>query len=189
VLDLLDGLPAALRELPGRRSWSDDVDHYAGVVAAALPAEAARCKALAAGVGARTAGAPGGSAVHGDLYETSLLLDGDRVSGLLDLDRAGPGRRADDLACLLGHLAVLALEPAHADGTTALLARWLTAFEPAVDPRELHARVAGVVVSLATGPHRVQSAGWPTATRARLALAERWLDGRPLGRPPVASRG
>jgi hypothetical protein len=36
--------------------------------------------------------------------------------------------------------------------------------------------VAGVVVSLATGPHRVQADGWQDLTRARLTLAERWLE-------------
>jgi hypothetical protein len=29
------------------------------------------------------------------------------------------------------------------------------------------------------GQHRVQEAGWPAATRARLDLAEAWLASRP----------
>ena len=132
--------------------------------------------------------------MHADLHETQLLLDGDRISGLLDLDTAGPGRRADDLACLLGHAHVLAqTEPAHAATTLALARRWLAEFDRRVDPVDLRARTAGVVVSLATGPHRVQSAGWEDLTRARLDLAERWLaaapDGLPDGPPPVRSSG
>ncbi len=177
VLELLDGLPPALRELPRRRSWSDDAGHYAAIVAAALPAQAERCRQLAAEVAAAACATPGDDPVHGDLHEGQLLLDGDRVTGLLDLDSTGPGRRADDLACLLAHLAVRArLDPAHAAGTTALLERWRSAFERTVDPADLRARTAGVVLSLATGPHRVQSAGWPAQTCARLELAERELE-------------
>ncbi len=162
--------------LPCRRSWTDAVDHYAKVVASALPAEAERCQDLAARVTSLTAGVPADRPTHGDLYETQLLLDGDRVSGLLDVDTAGPGRRADDLACLLAHVSVLAqMEPAHRATSHALGAQWLAAFERSVDPEDLRARVAGVVLSLATGPHRVQQADWQDATRARLDLAERWL--------------
>ena len=44
-----------------------------------------------------------------------------------------------------------------------------------MDPAELRYRVAAVVLSLATGPHRVQEPGWPQHTRARLDLARQWL--------------
>lgn len=176
LLDLLDRLPPQLCELPRRRSWSDEVEHYAGVTAATLPSEATRCAQLAARVRAACI-EDVVEPVHGDLYETSLLLSGGGLTGLLDLDTAGPGRRADDLACVLAHLAVLAqLEPTHGGAVRALTERWRGDFERAVDPTDLRARVAGVVVSLATGPHRVQSAGWQELTRARLALAEAELD-------------
>ena len=176
LLELLDLLPRQLLDLPRRRSWADAAGHYAGVLAAALPEEADRCRQLADRVLAVVDGLPADDPVHGDLYETALLLDGDRVSGLLDVDTAGPGRRADDLACLLGHAHVLAqLEPAHAATTTAVAERWLAGVAGRVDPVELRARVAGVVLSLATGPHRVQSADWEAVTRARLDLAEQWL--------------
>lgn len=179
LLALLGRLPDAVRELPARRSWTDEVAHYATLTAAALPAEAARCHQLAERVRQATGDAPATDAVHGDLYEQQLLLDGARISGLLDVDTAGPGRRADDLACLLAHVHVLAQrEPAHRDTSTALVERWLGAFDRCVDPVDLRARVAGVVVSLATGPHRVQERDWPAATRARLDLAEAWLERR-----------
>ena len=176
VLDLLDRLPAAVSDLPRRPSWTDQVAHYAEVVAAALPSEAERARQLAAAVVARTFGSPATAPSHGDLYEAQLLLDGARISGLLDVDTVGPGRRSDDLACLLAHVAVLAqLEPTHRRTSNDVVERWLTGFERVVDPLELRARVAGVVVSLATGPHRVQQAGWPEVTRSRLDLAEAWL--------------
>lgn len=177
LLALLDRLPPEICALPRRPSWTDRVEHYAGITASALPAEAARCTELARAVRSR-ATAPGADVPsHGDFYEAQLLLDGELITGLLDVETVGPGRRADDLACLLGHVAVLAqMEPAHRTTTSALVARWRAAFERVVDPDDLRARVAGVVVSLATGPHRVQQRDWQDATRARLELAEQWLE-------------
>lgn len=177
LLALLDRLPPEVCALPHRRSWTDAADHYAAVLGAALPAQAQRCAQLADRVTSLTAGVPADAPSHGDLYETQLLLDGARITGLLDVDTAGPGRRADDLACLLAHVSVLAqMEPVHRATSNALGARWLTELERAVDPTDLRARVAGVVLSLATGPHRVQQADWQQATTARLDLAEQWLD-------------
>ena len=177
VLELLGALPVGLLALPRTPSRTDEVRTCAAVTAAALPAEGERCRQLADRVRATASDGAIDVPVHGDLHEAQLLLDGGRISGLMDLDTLGPGRRADDLACLLGHLAVLAeLAPAHAAGAQALAARWQPAFESEVDPVDLRARVAGVVLSLAAGPHRVQSTGWPEAVRARLDLAEAWLE-------------
>ena len=189
IVELLDLLPAALCGLPRRASWTDAVRHSAAVTAAALPGERHRCTQLADAVRAAVDDEVSDEPVHGDLYEAQLLLTGGRVSGLLDVDTAGPGRRADDLACLLGHADVLAhLEPAHATTTRALADRWLADFDRRVDPADLRARTAGVVLSLATGPHRVQAAGWRELTRARLDLAEQWLAAARGGPAPVRSR-
>jgi len=177
LVALLDRLPPVVCDLPLRRSWTDAVAHYAGVTASVLPTEAMRCRELAERVLTTVGDAPADQPTHGDLYETQLLLDGGRITGLLDVDTAGPGRRTDDLACLLAHVSVLAQrEPSHRASSSALGSRWLSSFDRTVDPVELRARTAGVVVSLATGPHRVQETDWPGATRARLDLAERWLD-------------
>jgi len=195
VLELLDLLPSALCTLPRRTAWTDAVRHYAAVTAAALPEEGERCRQLAEGVSASVDADAPDEPVHGDLYDDQLLLSGSRITGLLDVDTAGPGRRADDLACLLGHALVLAqLEPAQAGTTRALTQRWLADFDRRVDPSDLRARTAGVVVSLAPGPHRVRAPGWPELTRARLDLAEQWLaaahGGTAPGTPaPVRSRG
>ena len=176
ILAMLDRLPGALAEGPRRASWPDRAGHYAGVLAGALPAEADRASQLAAAIAA------GGGCgpivpVHGDFYESQLWVSGSRITGLFDLDTAGPGERLDDLACLLGHLSVLAqLEPSRAAAVNRLGARYLGGFDSTVDPTELRHRVAAVVLSLATGPHRVQEKGWPSATRRRLELVERWLD-------------
>lgn len=179
---LLDALPPEVMDLPCRRSWADRVEHYAGVVASALPAEGDRVNALAAAVGDGLSGAAPEVPTHGDFYESQLLVDGTQVAGLLDVDTVGPGRRADDLACLLAHLHVLAVTSAAESGAVmdamGAYQRW---FEQVVDPVELRLRTAGVLVSLATGPHRVQEAGWPEATRRRLDAAQGWVEEAAVG--------
>ncbi len=176
---LLDRFPRAVCALPRRASWSDNVGHYAAVVGSVLPQEAGRAAQLAAEIASRLDETSGGDeATHGDFYETQILVEGPRVTGLLDVDTAGPGRRADDLACLVAHTALLAMiEPAHAPATSSLTDRLFARFSEQVDPLELRARVAGVLISLATGPHRVQQPSWRRETSARLDLAQSWLDG------------
>lgn len=156
ILDLLDRLPPELAEGPGRRSWRDRAGHYADVVTGVLPDQSDRVRQLAAAITAETGAGPV-VPVHGDLYEAQLRVAAGRITGLLDIDTAGPGERLDDLACLLGHLSVLAqLDPARATAINRLGIRYLAAFERTVDPADLRYRVAAVVLSLATGPHRVQ---------------------------------
>ncbi len=175
LVDLLDRLPPALADLPRRPSWRDRAEHYAAIVAAALPAYADL--ALELGAATHAEGAVGPTVpVHGDFYETQVHVHNGRLTGLLDVDTAGPGDRLDDLACLLGHLSVLAQMDRHrAPAINALGARYLAAFERTVDAADLRCRVAAVVMSLATGPHRVQEPGWPAATAQRLQLAAEWL--------------
>lgn len=175
VLGMLDRLPPELASGTARASWAAKAPHYAAVVGAALPELAAQASELAEEVAVGVGSGPV-VAVHGDLYESQLLVEGGRISGLLDVDTAGPGERVDDLGCLLGHLSVLAqIDRERADAINRLGAAYLAAFAGLVDPAELRRRTAAVVLSLATGPHRVQEAGWQAATRARLDLATRWL--------------
>ncbi|MGH3518006.1 MAG: hypothetical protein ACRDQ7_11435 [Haloechinothrix sp.] len=47
-------------------------------------------------------------------------------------------------------------------------------------PGALARRTAAVVLSLATGPHRVRERDWQAKTDQRLVLAERWLEQAPL---------
>jgi Ser/Thr protein kinase RdoA (MazF antagonist) len=179
LVDLLDRLPAAATRLPRRPSWSEQAHHYAEVVSAALPAAAGRARELtgriAAGLRACSSGPT--QPVHGDLYEAQVLVDGDTISGLLDVDTLGPGHRSDDLACAAAHLSVLAqVWPHRAALLAELQARWLSDFDRACDPYDLRVRAAGVALSLATGPYRVQDPDWPATTVRRLDLVEAWLD-------------
>ncbi len=177
LVELLDALPASLIDAPRRSSWLERTEYYARSVGDVVPEVFGRSTELAATIVAESHIGPV-VPVHSDFYEAQVLVDArGAVTGLLDVDTAGPGDRLDDLACLVGHLSVLAeVLPRHAAAIDAYGARCLSTFDRSVDPRQLRLRVASVVLSLATGPHRVQEAGWRQATRDRLALAERWVE-------------
>jgi len=177
VTALLDRLPAELAEQPGAPPPLDRVADHVGLLAAVVPDQAGRLSALADALAAPLGADPGGGPVaahHGDLYEAQLLVDGGRVTGLLDVDGAGAGHRIDDHATLLAHLSVLGRFLRHRR-TEALGARWIREIDAVDDPAELRRRVAAVVLGLATGPFRVQEPEWRAATRRRIELAESWL--------------
>lgn len=189
LVALLDRLPASMYTLPGRPAWTDSADFYAEVISASVPSLAPRTSALVreirdglAAVGRRRDPAPH-DVVHGDFYEAQVFVDGGRVVGLLDIDTVGPGRRADDLACLLAHLSVLAdygavgRVPAQTqERVDGAISCWSAVFRERVDATELALRTAGVVLSLATGPHRQQESAWEAATERILRVAERWIE-------------
>jgi hypothetical protein len=176
ILTLLDRLPEELADGIPRQTWLAKAPHYAAVIGAALPTEAARVAGLGEALSAAGSGPEWTGPVHGDFYEGQLLVDGGRICGLLDVDTAGPGDRLDDLACLLGHLSVLGqIDRDRAPIINGAGATYLQAFESVVSPAALRCRVAAVVVSLATGSHRVQERAWQATTRRRLELAEKWL--------------
>lgn len=113
--------------------------------------------------------------LHGDFYESQLMVRDGRVTGLLDIDTVGPGPLGDDHANFIGHLACWQLaskEP----GRVRDYARELLAISDAVVPPPLlRNRIAAAILGLATGPFRVQSPNWPAETEQRIALAEEWL--------------
>jgi Ser/Thr protein kinase RdoA (MazF antagonist) len=174
---ILNRLPADLLNAPPRSSWLERTRDYARIVGDAVPALAPWASELADEVVADSTKGPT-VPVHGDFYEAQLFVDArPQVSGLLDVDTAGLGDRLDDLGCLVGHLSVLAeVLPQHAPSIEYQLGRCLETFDRQVDPRQLRLRTAAVVLSLATGPHRVQESGWQQATKNRLVLAERWYE-------------
>lgn len=180
-LDLLDSLPDGLLDLPCRPPWAEHAQLYASGAALAIPGEASELQELGAQIAELVAQTDPGPVVptHGDLYEANLLVTGGTITGLLDLDSAGPGHRVDDLACLLGHALVLpCLAPSIYPLVPAAIERWVVAFDAVVDPAALRARAAGVVLSLVAGA--VAGAGDPRTDTgrkdagARLALARDW---------------
>jgi hypothetical protein len=87
------------------------------------------------------------------------------ITGVLDIDTIGPGRRADDLACMIAHLSTMQRMTAEqAASLTRLINLWLQVFDTRADPAELRLRAAGVIVSLATGPYRGQEPNWESET-------------------------
>jgi streptomycin 6-kinase len=177
LVELLDALPAEAAELPRHTPWATAIGQYARTVAAALPNLQPRLAAIQERVGAGLDDIPLGiEPTHGDFHEGQVFVHGGRIVGLLDVDRVGPGHRADDLACLVGHLATI-------QGMTAeqerridrLAAEWVGVFDRRVDPVELRLKAAAIVVSLATGPYRTQQPGWQQATDAIVSRAEQLL--------------
>ncbi|MEY8655335.1 phosphotransferase family protein [Brachybacterium paraconglomeratum] len=188
LVALLDRLPASMYGLSLRPPWTDSVEFYAGIVASAVPALGPRLDALVreireglAAIEQRIDMRPH-DVVHGDFYEAQVFVQDGRVVGLLDIDTVGPGRRADDLACLLAHLSVLAdygnagrIDRGMQQRVEDAIRTWHETFQERVDPVELALRSAGVVLSLATGPHRQQEAAWEAATEAIVRVAEEWV--------------
>lgn len=115
-------------------------------------------------------------AVHGDLHDGQLLVVDATVSGLIDVDGAGPGLIAEDAGRLVAHLQVLAdLHPGAAERITAYADAVARAFAQSVGDQELAWGTAAAWLGLATGPHRAQDPGWAASTRRRIERAEQAL--------------
>jgi hypothetical protein len=125
---------------------------------------------------ARAVGGPRGP-VHGDLHDAQLLVEDGEVVGVLDVDGAGEGWLAQDAGSLVAHLeAVGEVWPAVDARVRAYAAEVAAAYERLLDPRDLARGAAGAWLGLATGPHRVQDAGWERFTRARIDRARAWAE-------------
>ncbi len=174
LIDLLDTMPAGVAELERRPPWSDAVEHYAQMVSAAMPSQAGRLAWMSRTVRQGLAGIPNSSeATHGDFHEGQVHVSGGRVCGILDVDTIGPGRRADDLACMVAHLStVQRMDAQQAARVHHLIRTWVPVFDERVDPTELRLRAAAVIISLATGPYRGQEPHWEHETVTILDAAE-----------------
>jgi hypothetical protein len=166
MIMLLDALPPAVASLPRRPPWTGAVATYAEMIAAALPVLDPQLQWLVAQVAGGLAGLPPGvEPTHGDFHEGQLFVSKGVITGVLDIDTIGPGRRADDLACMIAHLSTMQRMTAEqAVSLTRLINLWLQVFDTRVDPAELRLRAAGVIVSLATGPYRGQEPNWESET-------------------------
>lgn len=174
LIELLDAMPASVARLDRRPPWSDAVGHYARMVAAAMPGLEARLERLVATITSGLAAIPPGSEpTHGDFHEGQVHVRDGRVCGLLDIDTVGPGRRADDLACLVAHLSTIQrMSAAQEARVHQLIRQWVPVFDTRVDPTELRLRAAAVIISLATGPFRGQEPDWERETATMIGSAE-----------------
>ena len=166
LIMLLDSLPSAVVTLPRRAPWTGAVATYAEMIATALPVLDPQLRWLAGQVSSGLARLPPGmEPTHGDFHEGQLFVANGVITGVLDIDTIGPGRRADDLACMIAHLSTMQrMTPEQAAGLSRLIGLWLQVFDTRVDPAELRLRAAGVIVSLATGPYRGQEPNWEAET-------------------------
>ncbi|MHA7292732.1 phosphotransferase [Arthrobacter sp. HLT1-21] len=182
LVNLLQNLPAGAMHLPDRPAWAVRVKDYARGAAAVLPGEQSRISALATRVHRLVAEVDAGPRVpsHGDFYEANLLITGDTVSGLLDVDALGPGHLVDDLACFVGHLAVLPAVDSRYTHIPQTLNRFLAVFDQEVHPAALRGRAAGVALTLVAGAkHRATARdpnSWQSDALQRLAIAESLAD-------------
>jgi hypothetical protein len=178
MIMLLDSLPTGVVELPRRPPWTGAIAMYAEMIAAALPVLDPQLRWLVAEVSGGMAGAQQGlEPTHGDFHEGQLFVANGLITGLLDIDTMGPGRRVDDLACMTAHLSTIQrMTVEQAVGLQRLIKLWLQVFDTRVDPAELRLLAAGVIVSLATGPYRSQEPNWQAETvrmiEAAIALAK-----------------
>ncbi|RRD46662.1 aminoglycoside phosphotransferase family protein [Tessaracoccus sp. OH4464_COT-324] len=173
LIALLDAMPAAAATLERRPPWAEAVEHYGRLVVAPAPELAEEVRWVVRHVERGLADYPhGNEPTHGDFHEGQVHVADGRIVGILDVDTLGPGRRADDLACLIGHLSTIQRMNTEQEAKVRdILARWVPVFDQRVDPVELRLRAAAVVLSLATGPYRAQEADWLAQTRAMVRSA------------------
>lgn len=184
VLDLVDRIGAVPPDPSARPvSARADAAAHARFVTSTMPEVTEQVAALLDAIGDDPVTAP--VTIHGDLYETQLLVTGGRITGVLDLDRSGPGHVGDDLATLLAHLGALAIHrPAVATAANEYGRALWTEFSAAVDGDDLRRRVVAVLIGLATTPFRLRRPEWRSETARYLDLARAWSQGAHLAGTP-----
>ncbi|MDE0573010.1 aminoglycoside phosphotransferase family protein [Demequina sp. B12] len=157
LMRALDTLPPAVCELPDRPSVPDRLDMYLDL-ARKRGLDPALLDRLRARIGPGLDAADDAPRVptHGDFHAANVRLDSatdpTRVVGLIDIDTLGPGRRADDLSCMVAHVSVLpSLDPHGYSGVEAHATRLFQGFAETVDEDDLRRRVAANIVALASG--------------------------------------
>ena len=158
-----DFAATSLRTAPPVRSRASTALGHVRMLAAVAPELAERLDDLAPAFAALSDRAAGrsGPVIHGDLYDAQVVTDGSRITGVLDIDDAGPGDPIDDRATVIGFLMVKAL---HAGSCRRPLMRYAAhlrrGFSAHADESDLDLATAAVIVGLATGPFRTQRAEW-----------------------------
>ena len=182
LTSVLDALPEAALALSRRPAWAERARAYGRAAAGVLPGDNPRITGISREIESMVAALDPGPVVpvHGDFYEGNLLTAGGRITGVLDVDGLGPGHRVDDLACFLGHLAVLArLSPESA--LPGKLTEYRAGFEAAAEQAgssaaALNARAAGVALSLVPGARDGRKLDRHSNAGLRLAAAEGLLE-------------
>lgn len=173
LIGVLDAMPSSVTQLERRPPWSAAVGHYAAMITSAVPEVGPDLAWAVERITDGLAGLPPGEeATHGDFHEDQLRVAAGGIVGILDIDTIGPGRRCDDLACLMAHMSTIQRMNSVQEGRVRdLLTRWVPVFDERVDPVELRLRTAAVVISLATGPYRGQEEHWRRTTTSMVHTA------------------
>lgn len=99
--------------------------------------------------------------IHGDLHEGQVITEHGRVTGVLDLDDLGLGSPLEERANLIGFLRFRAITlPSQHERITRHADELRAASANRHDLDRLDVATAAVLVGLATGPFRIQQAGW-----------------------------
>jgi hypothetical protein len=167
--------------VPRRRVDPGTALAAAQLVARLLPGEGCTAGRLAEAVIGWEEGSepPDEWIVHGDLYESQVLVDGGTL-GLIDLDDLGPGDPLLDAANFSAHLLLLGASGLPAGSPILryreeLRAAFCRRFD--ADPAFLARREAYCLLRLVSGPFRVLHPDWPRRMADRLALATAALRG------------
>ncbi|WP_152649265.1 phosphotransferase [Demequina flava] len=157
LITALDTLPPAVCELPRRNSIPERLEMYIDL-ARNRGLDGDRLDRLVASIGPGLKAPPEAATVptHGDFHAANVRVNDasqpERIVGLIDIDTLGPGRRADDLACMVAHVLVLpTLDPNGYRGIEEHAARLFSEFAETVETEDLRRRVAANLVALASG--------------------------------------
>ena len=94
LIRVLDAMPKTVAALERRPPWSDAVKHYARMVSQAVPPLQPRLDWMSEQISQGLAECPeGDEPTHGDFHEGQIFVRNGHVSGILDIDTVGPGRR------------------------------------------------------------------------------------------------
>ncbi len=169
---LADGFASAPLVGAANVSRLTDGALHARMLAMVMPTTAARLDELAERFEG-TPAAPADTVIHGDLHEAQIIVEQNSIVGVLDIDDAGPGLAVDDRANVLARLAFRATTDPARSGVIQTHADQLRRDSHArFDPSTLDLHTAAALVGLATGPFRLQSAGWRDSVVALLDVVD-----------------
>lgn len=173
IVDLLDALPEVVPVTSTVPDRPRRLAHHARLLRSVVPDLTERIDVI---LHALSGPSPGDLVpVHGDFHASQILIDGENITGLVDVDTAGLGRRVDDLASLLGQLATLGLGSHDRSAVNSYGSQLVDHFDHSVDAVALRLATAASIFGFATGPFRVLQRDWRTETERRIQLCEEWI--------------
>ena len=114
--------------------------------------------------------------VHGDLHEGQLIVEGGRITGLLDIDDMGIGDLVDDVAVMIGHLRYRAGTSSNTARIDAFADDLVTAHAGDHSERDVAVGTAAVLIGIAGSRFLSQHEEWERSVADTLDLVERLLQ-------------